>query len=269
MDRSPLNFAFSPCPNDTFAFHALVHGLVPGPAIAPHLDDIEALNQRAATDAAVVTKVSIAAYGHGLADRLLLLRSGGAAGFGVGPIVVARSQRPVTGRIAIPGEGTTAALLLRQLGRFETIVMRFDHIEDAVLRGDADCGVLIHEGRFTYEAKGLTLLADLGQVWEERMHCPLPLAAIAIRRDLAHLAPAMDAALKASVEYAFAHPDASRNYVATHAQEMDPDVTARHIQLYVNDYTLALDESAVQRMLEWGRREGVFPPANPTLPAFV
>jgi 1,4-dihydroxy-6-naphthoate synthase len=269
MDRAPLEFAFSPCPNDTFAFHALVHGLIPGPAVTPHLDDIEALNKRAATDAAVVTKVSIAAYGHGLADRLLLLRSGGAAGFGVGPIVVARSPRPVGGRVAIPGEGTTAALLLRQLGRFETIVMRFDQIEDAVLRGDAECGVLIHEGRFTYEAKGLTLLADLGQVWEERMHCPLPLAAIAIRRDLAHLAPAMDAALKASVEYAFAHPEASRDYVAAHAQELNPDVTARHIRLYVNDYTVALDESAVQRMLEWGRREGVFPPANTTLPAFA
>ncbi len=265
----PLSFAFSPCPNDTFAFHALVHGLVPGPAVTPHLDDIEALNKRAATADAVVTKVSIAAYGHGLADRLLLLRSGGAAGFGVGPIVVARSQRPVGGRIAIPGEGTTAALLLRQLGRFETLVMRFDQIEDAVLRGDADCGVLIHEGRFTFEAKGLTLLADLGQVWEERMHSPLPLAAIAIRRDLAHLAPAMDAALKASVEYAFAHPDASRDYVAAHAQEMDPDVTARHIRLYVNGYTLALDESAVQRMLEWGEREGVFPHADSDLPLFV
>ncbi|HEX8027090.1 MAG TPA: 1,4-dihydroxy-6-naphthoate synthase [Vicinamibacterales bacterium] len=269
MDRTPLEFAFSPCPNDTFAFHALVHGLVPGPAITPHLDDIEALNKRAATSDAMVTKVSIAAYGHGLADRLLLLRSGGAAGFGVGPIIVARAQRAVGGRIAIPGEGTTAALLLRQLGRFDTIVMRFDHIEDAILRGDVDCGVLIHEGRFTYQAKGLTLLADLGEVWEERMHCPLPLAAIAIRRDIAHLAPEMDAALKASVEYAFAHPDASRDYVAANAQEMDPDVTARHIRLYVNDYTLALDESAVQRMLEWGRREGVFPPANTTLPAFV
>jgi 1,4-dihydroxy-6-naphthoate synthase len=269
MDRTPLEFAFSPCPNDTFAFHALVHGLVPGPAITPHLDDIEALNKRAATSDAMVTKVSIAAYGHGLADRLLLLRSGGAAGFGVGPIVVARTQRPVGGRVAIPGEGTTAALLLRQLGRFETAVMRFDQIEDAILRGDVACGVLIHEGRFTYQAKGLTLLADLGEVWEERMRCPLPLAAIAIRRDLAHLAPAMDAALKASVEYALAHPEASRDYVAANAQEMDPDVTARHIRLYVNDYTLALDESAVQRMLEWGRREGVFPPANTTLPAFV
>jgi len=103
MDRAPLDFAFSPCPNDTFAFHALVHGLIPGPAVRPHLDDIEALNKRAATDDAVVTKVSIAAYGHGLADRLLLLRSGGAAGFGVGPIVVARSARPVGGRVAIPG----------------------------------------------------------------------------------------------------------------------------------------------------------------------
>jgi 1,4-dihydroxy-6-naphthoate synthase len=141
------------------------------------------------------------------------------------------------------------------------VAMRFDQIEDAVLRGEADCGVLIHEGRFTYEAKGLTLLADLGSVWEERMHCPLPLAAIAIRRDLApRLAASVDAALRASVEYALAHPEASRDYVAAHAQEMDPDVSARHIQLYVNQYTLALDEKAVLRMLDWGRREGVFPP---------
>jgi len=270
MDRAPLEFAFSPCPNDTFAFHALVHRLVPGPAITPHLDDIEALNKRAATEEVSVTKVSIAAYGHGLADRLLLLRSGGAAGFGVGPIVVARSHRPIGGRIAIPGEGTTAALLLRQLGRFDTVVMRFDRIEDAVLRGDADCGVLIHEGRFTYQAKGLTLLADLGEVWEQRMQCPLPLAAIAIRRDLApSLAPLIDKGLRASVEYAFAHPEASRHYVSAHAREMDPGVTQRHIALYVNDYTIELDEPAVMKMLDWGEREGVFPPADRSLPIFV
>lgn len=269
MDRSPLNFAFSPCPNDTFAFHAIVHGLVDSPAVTAHLDDIEALNIRAATPAAEVTKVSINAYGHGLADRLVLLRAGGAAGFGVGPIVVARSKRHVGGRVAIPGERTTAALLLRQLGRFDTVVMRFDQIEDAVLRGDVDCGVLIHEGRFTFERKGLTLLVDLGSVWEERMRSPLPLAAIAVRRDLAHLAPRVDAALKASVDYAFAHPDASRGYVAAHAREMDPDVTKRHIALYVNEYTRALDERAVRTMLEWGRREGVFPPADPARPLFV
>lgn len=268
VDR-PLDFAFSPCPNDTFAFHAIVHGLVPGPTLHPHLDDIEALNIRAAGASTEITKVSINAYGHGLSDRLVLLRAGGAAGFGVGPIVVAKTKRNVGGRIAIPGERTTAALLLRQLGRFETVVMRFDQIEDAVLGGDVDCGVLIHEGRFTFEAKGLTLLADLGSVWEERMQSPLPLAAIAIRRDLAHLAPAVDAALRASVEYAFSHPQASQDYVAANAQEMDPDVTRRHIELYVNDYTRALDERAVRVMLEWGQREGVFPKIDASLPLFV
>ena len=200
MTGRPVNFAFSSCPNDTFAFHALVHGLVPGVSVVPHIDDIEALNIRAASGEAEVTKLSIAAYGAGLREQYVLLRAGGAAGFGVGPIVVAREKRAVGGRIAIPGERTTANLLLKLLGRFETVIMRFDQIEDAVLRGDVDCGLLIHEGRFTYEAKGLTLLADLGTVWEERMQSPLPLAAIAIRRDLApELAPPIDAALRASV----------------------------------------------------------------------
>ena len=263
-----MTFAFSSCPNDTFAFHALVHGLVGDVQVTPHIDDIEALNIRAAEGRADVTKVSIAAYGYGLRDRYILLRAGGAAGFGVGPIVVAREKREIGGRIAIPGERTTATLLLRLLGRFDTVVMRFDQIEDAVQRGGADCGLLIHEGRFTYEKKGLTLLADLGTVWEQRMHCPLPLAAIAIRRDLAPaLAPAIDRALRESVEYAFAHPDASKAYVASLAQEMDPDVCARHIKLYVNDYTVALDERAVMTMLELGEREGLFPPGS--LPVFV
>ena len=270
MDRPPVNFAFSPCPNDTFAFHALVHGLVDGPSIQPHMDDIEALNIRALGPDAEVTKVSINAYGHGLRDRYILLRAGGAAGFGVGPIIVGKSPRQVGGRVAIPGERTTAALLLRQLGQFETVVMRFDQIEEAILAGDVDCGVLIHEGRFTFESKGLTLLADLGSIWEQRMQCPLPLAAIAIRRDLAPtLAASMDRALRASVDYAFAHPDASRDYVAAHAQEMDPEVSKRHIQLYVNAYTRALDERAVTTMLEWGRHEGVFPPVDSSLPIFA
>ena len=261
MDQPAVNFGFSTCPNDTFAFHAIVHRLVPGPEVVPFMDDIEVLNARAERGDAEVTKVSIAAYGR-LRDRYILLRAGGAAGYGVGPIVVARSRRAVGGRVAIPGERTTAALLLRLLGRFETVPMRFDQIEDAVLRGDVDCGVLIHEGRFTYEAKGLTLIADLGAIWEERMQSPLPLAAIAIRRDLAaRLAADVDRALRASVDYAFAHPEASRAFVAAHAQEMDPDVMSRHIQLYVNDYTRALDEDAVHRMLTWAGEEGFFPPA--------
>jgi 1,4-dihydroxy-6-naphthoate synthase len=265
VDRTPLNFAFSSCPNDTFAFHAIVHGLVPGPAIVPHIDDVEALNARAERGEAEVTKISIAAYGR-MRDRYALLRAGGAAGFGVGPIVVAKGAREVGGRIAIPGERTTAALLLGLLGRFDTVPMRFDRIEQAVLRGDVDCGVLIHEGRFTYQAKGLALLEDLGDVWEKRMNCPLPLAAIAIRRDLAGAhAAAMDRALRTSVEYAFAHPDASKEYVREHAQEMDPAVAAKHIQLYVNDYTLALDERAVHALLEW---QGSIPGPE-ALPVFV
>jgi len=256
MDRAPLNFAYSPCPNDTFAFHALVHGLVPGPRVAPHIDDVEALNARAARGEAEVTKISIAAYG-AIRSQYALLRAGGAAGFGVGPIVVARHARAAGGRIAIPGERTTAALLLNMLGRFETVPMRFDRIEQAVLNGDVDCGVLIHEGRFTYHAKGLTLVEDLGAMWEQRMRCPLPLAAIAIRRDLvaAH-ASEMDRSLRASVEYALAHPGASRGYVSDHAQEMDPSVVAKHIKLYVNDYTLALDERAVLVLLQWQQEQG-------------
>lgn len=269
MAGSPIDFGFSPCPNDTFAFHALVHGLVAGPRVVPFMADIEVLNERAERGEAEVTKVSVAAYGR-LRDRYVLLRAGGAAGYGVGPIIVARSPRPVGGRVAIPGERTTAALLLRLLGRFETLALRFDQIEDAVLRGDADCGLLIHEGRFTYEAKGLALLADLGVVWEERMQCPLPLAGIAIRRDLAPgVAPLVDQALRASVDYAFANPDASRQFVAAHAQEMDPDVMARHISLYVNDYTRALDEDAVNRMVAWAEQEGFFPRAEASLPIFV
>ena len=266
MDRQPLNFAFSSCPNDTFAFHALVHGLVPGPPVASHIDDVEALNARAERGEAEVTKVSLAAYGR-IRERYALLRAGGAAGFGVGPIVVARTAREVGGRVAIPGERTTAALLLTLLGRFETVAMRFDRIEQAVLRGDVDCGVLIHEGRFTYQSKGLTLLEDLGAVWETRMQCPLPLAAIAIRRDLV---PAygsdIDRALRASVEHAFANPDASRDYVREHAQEMDPAVVRQHIDLYVNDYTLALDERAVHALLDWQQQTTA---ARSTAPIFI
>jgi 1,4-dihydroxy-6-naphthoate synthase len=269
VDREPLNFAFSPCPNDTFAFHALVHGLVPGPRVRPHVDDVEALNVRAEKGDAEITKISIAAYER-VRDRYALLRAGGAAGFGVGPVIVARRPRTVSGRVAIPGERTTAALLLRLLGRFETVAMRFDQIEEAVLRGDVDCGVLIHEGRFTYQARGLALVADLGAVWEERMKCPLPLAAIAIRRDLADAwAPEVDRALRASVEHAFAQPGASREYVATHAQEMEPSVVARHIALYVNDYTLALDEHAVGVLLDWSRQHAVDRSGSSTLPIFV
>jgi 1,4-dihydroxy-6-naphthoate synthase len=140
--------------------------------------------------------------------------------------------------------------------------MRFDLIEDAVAQGRADCGVLIHEGRFTYAAKGLVALADLGAVWEERMRCPVALGAIAIRRSLGpEVARDVNTRIRESVAYAREHPDASAAFVREHATEMAPDVIRRHIELYVNDYTLALDEAAVLKLLAFGGEAPAGPPA--------
>lgn len=250
-----LSLAISPCPNDTFIFCAMAdrYRLV--------LDDVEALNRRAERGEFDVTKISVAAYGR-IRERYALLRAGGAAGFGVGPLLVAAAPREPGGRIAVPGERTTAALLLRLLGDFETVPMRFDLIEDAVLRGEVDCGVLIHEGRFTYESKGLVRLADLGEVWEERMQCPLPLGAIAIRRELGpEVARRMDEEIRESLRHAWARPDECAGFVQRHAQEMSPDVIRSHIDLYVNDYTLDLDERAVERLVALGATCGLYPPS--------
>ncbi|MHC4223362.1 MAG: 1,4-dihydroxy-6-naphthoate synthase [Planctomycetota bacterium] len=250
-----MTLAISPCPNDTFAFHALrnEYRLV--------FDDVDGLNRRAERGEFDLTKISVAAYGR-LREEYALLRAGGAAGYGVGPIVVAPIERGVGGRVAIPGERTTAALLLRLLGEFETVAMRFDRIADAVLAGEADCGVLIHEGRFTFERKGLTQLCDLGTLWETRMGLPLPLGAIAIRRTLGpELARRVDDAIRRSIAHAMAHPDESADFVRVHAQEMDPEVVRRHIELYVNEYTLQLEERAVHRLLAFGEEQGFFPPS--------
>lgn len=258
-----MKLGISPCPNDTFAFHRLIEE----GGFDVLLDDVEALNRRAERGDLDVVKVSVAAYGRFRRDYALL-RAGGAAGHGVGPLVVAREKRGVGGRVAIPGERTTAALLLRLLGRFDTVPMRFDAIEGAVLSGEVDCGVLIHEGRFTYAGKGLVALADLGVLWEERMRCPVALGAIAIRRTLgADVARDVDARIRASVAYARAHPDSSAAFVREHAAEMDPSVIRRHIELYVNDYTVALDENAARRLLAFGEKEGLFPASD--LPLFL
>jgi 1,4-dihydroxy-6-naphthoate synthase len=248
-----LSLAISPCPNDTFVFCAMAD------RYRLTLDDVEALNQRAERGEFDVTKISVAAYGR-LRDRYALLRAGGAAGFGVGPLLVAAAPRRPGGRIAVPGERTTGALLLRLLGDFETVPMRFDLVADAVLAGAADCGVLIHEGRFTYEEKGLVRLADLGEVWEERMHCPLPLGAVAIRRELGpEVARRIDGEIRDSLLHARSRPDECADFVRRHAQEMAPDVIRRHIDLYVNGYTLDLDEAAVERLVALGEQCGLYP----------
>jgi 1,4-dihydroxy-6-naphthoate synthase len=238
-----LSLAISPCPNDTFIFASMAD------RYRLALDDVEALNARAERGEFDITKISVAAYPR-IRREYALLHAGGAAGFGVGPIVVGRSPGPVAGRVAIPGERTTAARLLRLVGRFDTIPMRFDEIESAVIRGDVDAGVLIHEGRFTFQSRGLICLEDLGRVWEDRMACPLPLGAIAIRRRLGPaIARQIDVEIRESLRAARSTPAAVAAFVRAHAQEMAPDVIGRHIALYVNDYTLDLDVAAVERLL--------------------
>lgn len=248
-----LTFGFSPCPNDTFAFHALVHGLVDAPfRVTPVLLDIEELNRRAHAGEFDLTKLSVGAFA-AVGDRYRLLRSGAALGHGVGPLVVAREPRTLVdataGRVAIPGRETTAFRLLRlaapQLG--EIVELRYDEILGAVARGDVDAGLIIHESRFTYADHGLHQVVDLGDWWEQDTGLPVPLAGICARADLdAHLTAAAEAAIRASVAYAFAHPDASRGYVRTHSQEMSDEVCDRHIRLYVNEHSLDIGDDGLR-----------------------
>ena len=248
-----LTFGFSPCPNDTFAFHALVHGLVAAPAaVEPVLLDIEELNRGARTGELDVTKLSFGAF-PAVGDRYRLLRSGAAFGRGVGPLIVAREagglEDAARGRVAVPGRDTTAFLLLRlavpDLG--EVVELRYDRIVAAVAGAEVDAGLIIHESRFTYAEDGLIAVADLGAWWERETGLPVPLAGICARADVDEdVAAGIESAIKASVEYAFAHPDASREYVRTHAHELSEEVRAAHIELYVNDYSLELDDEALE-----------------------
>ncbi len=206
-----IRFGFTPCPNDAFAFHALVHGLVPAPfEVEPVLCDIEELNRRSADGDLELTKLSFGAAA-AADDRYRLLRSGAALGHGVGPLVVARESMSLAeaagGRIAVPGRETTAFLLLRlaapALG--EVVELRYDRILGAVVSGELDAGLIIHESRFTYGEHGLVAVADLGEWWEGETGLPVPLAGIFARSDLEPaLAASAEAAIRASVEYAFA-----------------------------------------------------------------
>jgi 1,4-dihydroxy-6-naphthoate synthase len=248
-----LTFGFSPCPNDTFAFHALVHGLVDAPfRVRPELLDIEELNQRAHGGAFDLTKLSVGAFA-GVGDRYRMLRSGAALGHGVGPLVVARSAKPlneaVAGRLAIPGRETTAYRLLRlaapALG--EIVELRFDRILTAVEHGEVDAGLIIHESRFTYQHHGLVKVIDLGDWWEADTGLPVPLAGICARSDMdPALAAEAERAIRASVAYAFAHRDASRAYVRAHSQEMSDDVCDAHIALYVNEHSLDVGDDGLR-----------------------
>lgn len=270
-----LKVAYSPCPNDTFVFHAWAHGLIPG---APKLDvtyaDIDITNGLAATSNTFdLLKISYAALPWMLEDYTLL-PCGGALGRGCGPLVLTRDALPAdrlrTGTIAVPSERSTAYLLFRLwaaqhvsggIGRI--VVMPFHEIMPAVRDGAVDAGLVIHEARFTYPRFGLTQLVDLGNWWEADTGLPIPLGAIIARRSLDLKAIARWT--RESVEYAWAHPEASQDYVMQHAQEMDREVAKAHIGLYVNAYTAALGNDgyhAVESLLGRAAKEGLVPAIN-------
>ena len=243
----PLPLYFSPCPNDTFCFHAMVTGAVDteGLQFDVHLEDVEQLNNRVLHENPAICKISYQVL-PAIASRYRMLPCGSALGFGNGPLLVARKPleaiTPQT-RIAIPGVHTTAAFLLKfayPLAR-NTQPLLFSDISEAILHNDYDAGVLIHEGRFVYKEQGLHLMADLGKCWEERTGLPIPLGGIAVSRTLP-LEVQQKAArvLHQSIRYALQHPSHSWEYVQSHARELDPQVIRQHIKLFVNDYTLDL-----------------------------
>ena len=248
-----LTFGYSPCPNDTFAFHALAHGLVDAPfRVEPVLLDIEELNRRAHEGAFHLTKLSVGAFA-AVGERYRLLRSGAALGHGVGPLVVARAATTlsdaVRGRLAIPGRETTAFRLLSLAAppAGEVVELRYDRILRAVETGEVDAGLIIHESRFTYADHGLVKVADLGEWWERETGLPVPLAGICARHDLdADTVAAAERAIRASVLYAFDHPSESRAYVRAHAQEMSDAVCDAHIALYVNAHSLDVGDDGLR-----------------------
>lgn len=269
-----MKIAFSPCPNDTFVFHAWVHGLVPN---APELEvtyaDIDITNNWAATgEGPEVLKISYAALPWVLEDYALI-PCGGALGRGCGPLVLTANPgdtnpASLSGkRVAVPSERSTAYLLFRLWaaqnvpgGVGEIIVMPFDQIMPAVRDGQIDAGLVIHEARFTYPNYGLTLMQDMGSWWEEDTGLPIPLGAIMARRSLD--ADQIADWVRSSVEYAWQHPEASREYVLEYAQEMDPSVADSHINLYVNEFTRNLGEDgygAIEALLGRAAKEGLVP----------
>ena len=271
MPPPALSIGFSPCPNDTFIFHALVSGAIQpeGFSLLPEvLADVETLNQWALAGRLDVTKLSFHALGHVL-DEYMLLATGAALGRGCGPLLVSRAEMQPESlaeqTIAVPGHYTTAAMLLTMCYpecRAIT-VMPFDQIMPALVAGTVGAGVIIHESRFTYQRHGLRLIADLGAWWEKSTGHPIPLGGIAARRSLGHeVIAGLETAIRASLQAAFHSPANSRPYIKAHAQELDDQVISDHIGLYVNHYSLDLGpdgKAAVGEFLLRGEAAGLFP----------
>ncbi len=256
-----LQIGYSPCPNDTFIFDAMVHGKVDteGLTFEPILEDVEELNTRAFAKTYPVTKLSYHALAH-LQHSYRLLDAGSALGEGIGPLLIAKSplssKQVSAASIAIPGKFTTAAFLFR-LAYPEASDLRpiiFNEIEPSISKDEVAAGVIIHENRFTYAERGFELIQDLGSFWESETGLPIPLGGIVVRRDLPQEEQLKIArVLRRSVDFAMANPQSSSEYVAMHAQEMSEEIQYKHIQTYVNEYSVSLGErgrAAVRGMFE-------------------
>ena len=258
-----LSLGYSPCPNDTFIFYALVHQRIDTGDLRFNeiLLDVETLNRMARSSELDITKVSFHALGH-LREQYCLLRSGGALGKGCGPLIVSKESydmKDLKGKkIAIPGRLTTAFLLLQIFDPSfgdNVVVMPFNEIMDSVKGGQADAGLIIHESRFTYKNYGLKKLMDLGEWWEKETGLPIPLGGILARRDLGNdVIQKSDRLLRESIEYAFSNRHETRSYIKKYSQETEDKVIEQHINLYVNDYSIDIGDDGIQAVGELFRR---------------
>ncbi|MBI4849428.1 MAG: 1,4-dihydroxy-6-naphthoate synthase [Nitrospirae bacterium] len=275
----PLSLGYSPCPNDTFIFYALIHGRINTNDLKfkEVLLDVETLNRKALNAELDLTKVSYHAFGH-LRDKYRLLRAGGALGRGCGPLVVVKhdyTMKELRGKnIAIPGRMTTAFLLLQLYDPafFSSsalcplpsafVEMPFHKIMEAVANEEVDAGLIIHESRFTYPSFGLKQVIDLGEWWERETGLPIPLGGILAKRSLGDMVnEKLNSLIKKSVEYAFGNRSEPMEYIKKHSQELSDDVINQHIDLYVNDYSLdigAEGEKAVTELLSRAEEAGIF-----------
>lgn len=265
-----LTHGFSPCPNDTFIFDAMIHGRIDteGLEFEVFLGDVEELNRRAGLADLDITKLSYHAYAH-LTEKYILLDAGSALGNNCGPLLIAKSSIPPEDisnlKIAIPGKLTTANFLLSLAfpNATQKVEMLFSEIETAVLNGAVDAGLIIHENRFTYADKGLVKLIDLGEYWEQSTGMPIPLGGIVIKRNLPEsIIHKVNRIIQRSVEYAWANPTASEAFIAQHAQEMDPAVRRQHIDLYVNQFSADLGaqgRAAVDHLFKVAEEKQIIP----------
>ncbi|MBI5206069.1 MAG: 1,4-dihydroxy-6-naphthoate synthase [Nitrospirae bacterium] len=264
-----LSLGYSPCPNDTFIFYALVHGKIDADDLKfkEILLDVEALNKKALKGELDITKVSYSAFGN-LREEYCLLRSGGALGKGCGPLVVSKTNyrmKDLKGkRIAIPGELTTAYLLLQLYDpnlKKNIKVMPFNMIMDAVKKGEVDAGLIIHESRFTYPSYGLKRVIDLGEWWEKETGLQIPLGCIIAKRSMGKdLIHKIDGLIKKSILYAMNNKGEPKKYIKEHSQELEDSVIEQHINLYVNDYSIDIGEegiNAVKKLFDMAGEKGI------------